>query len=98
VLYTLWRVLLFVAALGLGYVLGMRSWLLLLAFALVVAFAVSYLALRGPRDSAAAWLAERAERRKTRPRVTRDADTDFEDAAVDRESGDDPPGGSERQA
>ncbi|MCA5895024.1 DUF4229 domain-containing protein [Isoptericola sp. NEAU-Y5] len=84
VLYTLWRILIFVGALGLGYLLSMRSWLLVL-FALVVAFAVSYLALRRPRDAAAAWLAERAERRQG-ARTGHDADTDFEDSVVDREN------------
>jgi hypothetical protein len=87
VLYTLWRILLFVAALGLGYAAGLRSWLLVLVAA-VVAFAVSYLALRGPRDSASRWLAERAERRKDAPGGARDADAAFEDAAVDGELGD----------
>lgn len=82
--YSAWRILLFVGALGAGYLLGLRSWLLLLV-ALIVAFAVSYLALSGPRDAAARWLAERAERRKAAPRVTKDADSDFEDSVVDQE-------------
>jgi hypothetical protein len=86
VLYTLWRILLFVAVLGVGYLAGMRGWLLVVVAA-VVALAVSYLALRGPRDAAAGWLAERAERRKsTGERFSRQIQDDaaYEDAAVDR--------------
>lgn len=85
-LYTLWRVLLFVALLGVGYLVGLRSWLLVVVAA-VVALAVSYLTLRGPRDAAAAWLAERAERRKaTGERFSRKIEDDaaYEDAVVDR--------------
>ncbi|GAA1716344.1 hypothetical protein GCM10009809_10560 [Isoptericola hypogeus] len=89
-LYTLWRILLFAAALGAGYLLGLRSWLLVLVAA-VVAFAVSYLALSRPRDSAARWLAERDARRRAQPRVVRDEDTDFEDSVVDADSGDTDP-------
>lgn len=85
-LYTLWRILLFVAALGAGYVVGLRGWLLVVVAA-VVALAVSYLTLRKPRDAAALWLAERAERRKaTGKRFSREIEDDaaYEDAAVDR--------------
>ena len=88
-MYTVWRILLFVAALGAGYLLGLRSWLLVLVAA-VVAFAVSYLALGGPRDAAARWLAEKVQRRKDGS-AKHDVDTDYEDAVVDRESTDDPP-------
>ncbi|MFE6969034.1 DUF4229 domain-containing protein [Isoptericola sp. NPDC057653] len=84
VMYTVWRILLFVAALGAGYVLGLRSWLLVLVAA-VVAFAVSYLALAGPREAAAVWLAEKEQRRKDGS-AKHDVDTDFEDAVMDRES------------
>ncbi|MFC8600684.1 DUF4229 domain-containing protein [Isoptericola sp. NPDC057191] len=84
VMYTVWRILLFVAALGGGYLLGLRSWLLVLVAA-VVAFAVSYLALGGPRDSAARWLAEKEQRRKDGS-AKHDVDTDYEDAVMDRES------------
>lgn len=85
--YSAWRILLFVVALVGGYLLGLGGWLLVLV-ALVVAFAVSYLALSGPRDDAARWLADRAERRKARARVAKDADADYEDTVVDRESRD----------
>ncbi|MFD6177770.1 MULTISPECIES: DUF4229 domain-containing protein [unclassified Isoptericola] len=84
VMYTVWRILLFVAALGAGYVLGLRSWLLVLVAA-VVAFAVSYLALAKPREAAAVWLAEKEQRRKDGS-AKHDVDTDFEDAVMDRES------------
>jgi hypothetical protein len=83
-MYTVWRILLFVAALGAGYVLGLRSWLLVLVAA-VVAFAVSYLALARPREAAAVWLAEKEQRRKDGS-AKHDVDTDFEDAVMDRES------------
>lgn len=62
-IYTVLRLLLFAAALGVGYLVGLRSWLLLLV-AVVVAFAVSYLVLAKQKDAAARWLAERAERRR----------------------------------
>ncbi|MFI2103579.1 DUF4229 domain-containing protein [Isoptericola sp. NPDC019693] len=83
VMYTVWRILLFVAALGAGYLLGLRSWLLVLVAA-VVAFAVSYLALSKPRDAAARWLAEKDQRRKDGA-DRHDVDSDFEDSVVDRE-------------
>ncbi|WP_407319058.1 DUF4229 domain-containing protein [Isoptericola halotolerans] len=63
VIYTLLRLLLFAVALGGGYLVGLRSWLLVLV-AVVVAFAVSYLVLPKQKDAAARWLAERAERRR----------------------------------
>ena len=84
-LYTLWRVLLFVVAFGVGYLAGLGGWLLVVVAA-VVAFAVSYLALRRQRDAAAVWLAERAQRRRAagdRSRAT-DEDAAYEDAVVDR--------------
>jgi hypothetical protein len=62
VVYSVLRLVLFAAALGLGYALGLRSWLLVLVAA-VIAAATSYLVLRAPRNSAAAELAEWTERR-----------------------------------
>ncbi len=62
--YTVLRLLLLAAAIGVGYAAGLRSWLLLLV-AIVVAFAVSYLVLARQKDAAALWLAERAERRRS---------------------------------
>nr|WP_246246341.1 DUF4229 domain-containing protein [Isoptericola sediminis] len=83
-IYSALRLLVFVAALVLGYLVGLGGWLLPLV-ALVVAFAVSYLALRRQRDDAAAWLAERDRRRKERTRGdTRiDEDAAAEDAVLD---------------
>jgi len=83
-MYTVWRILLFVAALGAGYLLGLRSWLLVLVAA-VVAFAVSYLALAKPREAAAVWLAEKEQRRRDGS-AKHDVDTDFEDAVMDRKA------------
>jgi hypothetical protein len=65
VTYTVLRLALFAAALGLAYVVGVRGWLLAVV-ALIVSFAVSYLALPKQKDAAAAWLAARSERRAAR--------------------------------
>lgn len=62
--YTVLRLLIFAAAFGVGYLAGLRSWLLLLV-AIVVAFAVSYILLAKQKDAAALWIAARAERRRT---------------------------------
>ncbi|MCK0118892.1 DUF4229 domain-containing protein [Isoptericola sp. S6320L] len=64
VTYTVLRLLVFAAALGAGYLVGLRSWLLLLV-GIVVAFAVSYILLAKQKDAAARWMAERAERRRS---------------------------------
>jgi ABC-type siderophore export system fused ATPase/permease subunit len=89
-LYTLYRVLVFAAAFGLLFWAGANPFLAV-ALAAVIAFAVSYLFLRGPRDAAASWLAARAERRSRRgERFSREAEADaaFEDAVVDADEGD----------
>lgn len=82
--YSLLRLALFGAALGLLYVAGLRGWLLPVV-AVVVALTLSYLTLRKPRDAAARWMATRAERRaaarEAAPRV--DADAAHEDAQLD---------------
>lgn len=79
--YSLLRLLVFGVALGLGYLLGLRWWLLVLVAAVLAALA-SYAFLGRSRDAAAAALAERAARRGPRaPRV--DVDAEAEDAAVD---------------
>lgn len=83
VLYTALRLLLFVVVLGVGYLVGLRYWLLVVVAA-VVALAVSYLALRRQRDAAAVWLAQRAERRRTAVAREVDEDAAYEDAVVDR--------------
>lgn len=64
-LYTLFRVALLLAAFGLLLWAGASLPVALLG-AIVIASAVAYLALRGPRDAATAWLAARAEARKAR--------------------------------
>ncbi len=81
--YSLLRLGLFVALLVVGYLAGLRSWLLLLV-ALVVAFSVSYLALRRQRDAAAVWLAERSARRQAAKEQTVDEDAAYEDSVVDQ--------------
>jgi hypothetical protein len=103
VTYSALRLLLFAAALGVGYVAGVRGWLLAVV-ALVVSFAVSYLALPKQKDAAAAWLAARAERRAAErgstketleSRIAEDAaaeDAVFGDPATDRPDTDRRPG------
>jgi hypothetical protein len=93
VIYTLLRLALFGAAFGLLYLAGLRGWLLPIV-AVVVALAVSYLALGKPRDAAARWMAARAERRAAEraaaPKV--DVDAAHEDAQLDQELRTDRPG------
>ncbi|MBE1878618.1 DUF4229 domain-containing protein [Myceligenerans pegani] len=83
-IYTVLRLALFAGSLGLLYLAGLRSWLLV-GVAAVAAFALSYVLLHGPRDAAAAWLADRRERRRagTGGSVA-EADAAHEDAVVDR--------------
>lgn len=76
--YSLLRLAVFGAALGLGYLLGLRNWLLVLV-AVVIAAAVSYVVLKGPRDAAVAALAAGGERRRARPARV-DVDAEHEDA------------------
>lgn len=82
--YTLLRLALFGATLGLLYLVGLRGWLLPIV-AVVVALAVSYLTLSKPREAATRWMAGRAERRAAgrvaAPKV--DADAAHEDAQLD---------------
>ncbi|PFG42107.1 uncharacterized protein DUF4229 [Isoptericola jiangsuensis] len=87
--YSVLRLLILAAALGLAWTVGLRGWLLALV-AVVVAFAVSYLALPRQRDAATAWMAQRAERRAGRrgsDKVTVDSlaadDAAAEDAAFE---------------
>ncbi|MDC7122223.1 DUF4229 domain-containing protein [Cellulomonas fimi] len=84
-LYTLYRLLLFAAFLGLLWFAGMRSWLAVVAAALL-AWMAGYVLLRTPRDAAVAWIAAREERRTragTKGRSRAEQDADVEDAAVD---------------
>lgn len=89
-IYTLLRLAVFGAAVGLLYVAGLRGWLLPIV-AVVVALAVSYLTLSKPRDAATRWMAGRAERRAAEravfPKV--DADAAHEDAQLDKKFGTD---------
>lgn len=89
--YTLLRLAVLAAVVGVLYLLGMRSWLLALA-SVVIAALVSYLVLPRARLDAAGHLAEhdplraRTHRRAARGRDTRSAaqrDADDEDAQID---------------
>ncbi|MFD7021056.1 DUF4229 domain-containing protein [Promicromonospora sukumoe] len=84
VIYSLLRIALVGAALGVLYLVGLRGWLLPVV-AVVVALAVSYLTLGRPRDAATQWMAGRAEQRAARRAATPkiDADAAHEDAQVD---------------
>jgi len=64
-LYTLYRLALLLGAFGLLWWAGASLPVALLG-GIIIASAVAYLALRGPRDAAAAWLASRAQARKAR--------------------------------
>jgi|SRR5215218_4803597 len=85
VTYSALRLALLGACFVLGYWAGLRSWLLLLVP--FVAWGLSYVLLGGPREAAALYLAERAERRRagesTLPASARE-DAAYEDAVVDR--------------
>jgi hypothetical protein len=78
--YSALRLAVLAAALGLGWLLGLRSWLLVLVAAVIAALA-SYVFLRGPRDAAAADLAARA---RARAADRADDDAAVEDAADER--------------
>jgi hypothetical protein len=85
VTYSVLRLALFAVCLGLLWWVGMRAWLVVVAAALL-AWGLSYVLLRGPRDAAARQLAARAERRRElggRERFGERAqqDADLEDAA-----------------
>ena len=84
--YSVLRLALLAACFGLGYWAGLRTWLLLLV-ATFAALGLSYVLLGGPREAAARYLAQRAERRAAGesdlPASARD-DAAHEDAVVDR--------------
>ena len=84
--YSVLRLGLLAACFGLGYWAGLRTWLLL-GVAVLAAWGLSYVLLAGPRDAAARYLAERAERRRQPgrrfPRAAED-DAAHEDALDDR--------------
>jgi hypothetical protein len=86
VTYSALRLGLLAACFALGYWAGLRTWLLL-GVAVLAAWALSYILLAGPRDAAARYLAERAERRRTGGRRFpggSDDDAAVEDALDDR--------------
>ncbi len=69
VIYSLQRLGLFAAALLALWALHLGGWLLVVVAAFL-AWAVSYLALAGPRDRAALWVSDKVERRRTGPRFS----------------------------
>lgn len=78
-IYTLWRLGLFIVAFLALSRLGLGSWLLAI-IAVVVAAMVSYAFLGKQRDAAALYLANR--RAQAVNRITTDEDADFEDASI----------------
>lgn len=85
VVYSVLRLALFGACLGLLWWAGLRSWLVVIVAAFL-AWGISYVLLAGPRDAAARQLAERAERRRAAGDRTvlgkrAQEDADVEDAA-----------------
>ncbi|NUU17973.1 DUF4229 domain-containing protein [Cellulomonas humilata] len=85
VVYSVLRLALFGACLGLLWWAGLRSWLVVIVAAFL-AWGLSYVLLSGPRDAAALQLAERAERRRAAGDRTvlgkrAQQDADVEDAA-----------------
>ncbi|MBD7920050.1 DUF4229 domain-containing protein [Cellulomonas sp. Sa3CUA2] len=84
VVYSLLRAALFLAATGLLWWAGMRSWLAPV-LAAVIAWGLSYVLLPRQRDAAAVHLAERAEQRRARGGLGARAreDAAAEDAAAD---------------
>ena len=93
--YSALRLGLFALALVGLWAVGMRDWLLVV-LAAVVAWALSYVLLAGPRDAAALWLSQRVEGRSARfsPGVEADAaaeDAEAEDARARAHADDDAP-------
>ena len=98
--YTLFRLALVLAAAGLLYLLGLRSWVLWVA-AVVVGALVSFLVLGRQREEAAKVLAQYDPLREERPTFSPqvEADAAYEDAIVDaaghrQPEGSTSPGGS----
>lgn len=93
-MYSVLRIALFLAATGVLWVVGMRSWLAPLVGA-VLAWGLSYVLLQRRRDAAVRELAARAARRRERGGLSarERQDADAEDALADlaraRESGPD---------
>jgi hypothetical protein len=85
VTYSLIRLALFGAALGVLLWVGARGWLVPLVAA-VIAFALSYVLFARQRDAAGAWMAERAASRQRRSRLAQAVEQDEaeEDAIAER--------------
>ena len=85
VTYSVLRLGLLAACFGLGYLAGLRTWLLL-GLAVLGAWGLSYVLLAGPRDAAAAYVAQRVERRGRAGGSVAGVDEDaaHEDALVER--------------
>lgn len=86
IVYSALRLGLFALALVGLWAVGMRDWLLVLVAA-VVAWALSYVLLAGPRDAAALWLSQRVEGRSARFSPGVEADAAAEDAEAEAEGG-----------
>jgi len=89
VTYSVLRLTLLAACLGLGYWAGLRTWLLLFVAAFA-AWGLSYVLLGRARDAAALYVAARVGRRSggaPRFSATAEADAAHEDALVDRAVG-----------
>lgn len=84
ILYSLFRVGLFAAALAAMLLLGLEWWLAAIV-ATVVAFAISYIFFNEPRDA----LARDIQNRRQAAGV--DADSDIENAVLDRSATEDKP-------
>jgi hypothetical protein len=86
VIYSALRLAIFAVIFLVLTLLDLGHWVVSAILAAVLAFLVSYLALRGPRERAALYLADRSARRKaTGEQFSREIEQDaaFEDAAVD---------------
>ncbi|WP_225228390.1 MULTISPECIES: DUF4229 domain-containing protein [Oerskovia] len=86
VIYSALRLAIFAVLFVVLYALNLGHWVVCAVIAAVLAFLVSYLALRGPRERAAQYLADRAARRKaTGEQFSREIEDDaaFEDAVVE---------------
>ena len=94
VIYSVLRLAIFGVLFAVLYALDLGHWVVCAVIAAVLALLVSYLTLRGPRERAAQYLADRAaHRRATGEQFSRAVvdDAAFEDAAVDAASADESP-------
>jgi hypothetical protein len=81
-IYSLIRLGIFAVALAILLIVGVNSWVSAIGAA-VIAFCVSYIFLRGPRDAVAKTMVrEKASSDRSRP--DRDLDNDIENEALDR--------------